>query len=141
MDRKKFIKNSCMACAALASGGVLLSMLQSCSSISRISSSQTKSRFQFPLSSFGTGQMLIVQRNDAEFDALVVKQNDYQYITLDMMCTHQSQPLTANTTGLYCPSHGSRFGLDGKVLSEPATQSLKQYKTELQDQAIIIYFK
>jgi cytochrome b6-f complex iron-sulfur subunit len=55
-----------------------------------------------------------------------------------MKCTHQDNPLTVNSTGLYCTAHGSTFDLQGNVTKEPALHALKKYKTELNESSIVI---
>ncbi len=74
-----------------------------------------------------------------EFDILLVKKSDGTYNALYMQCTHQSQPLTASKTGLFCSSHGSGFDLDGNVTIEPATRPLRKFKTEAGSDAVKIY--
>ena len=139
MQRRDFIKNTCAGCAGLIGAGALLSVLNSCSPLPTLQSSQ-KEIISVPASSFIEGKdLLIVKNSNLEFNILLVKKKDNTYNALYMQCTHQTQPLSASKTGLFCPSHGSAFDLDGNVTVEPATRALKKFKTEIQDQNINIY--
>jgi Rieske Fe-S protein len=140
VHRRKFITDSCFACAAMAGGGMLLTLLESCNGLPRISASKTKSDFSFPLSAFADKQMLIIQRNDTEFDAVVIKKADNTFITLELKCSHQDQPLTATAGGLHCTSHGSKFSLEGEVLNAPATEPLRKFPTECVNDNVIVKF-
>lgn len=93
-----------------------------------------------PYASFKPEQnLLIIKNSNLEFDILLVKKKDNTYNALYMQCTHQSQPLSASKTGLFCSSHGSGFDLEGNVTIEPATQPLRKFKTETENEIIKIY--
>jgi Rieske Fe-S protein len=55
-----------------------------------------------------------------------------------LKCTHYDNPVFVNNKEVFCPSHGSKFDYTGKVLTEPATQSLKSFKVKLDNQTIKI---
>jgi Rieske Fe-S protein len=48
-----------------------------------------------------------------------------------MQCSHQNQPLTFSSGQIYCPSHGSTFSIEGKVVKAPATADLKTFTTRI----------
>jgi len=75
------------------------------------------------------------------YDILLVKKSTEEYLAIYMKCSHQENPVTATTTGLFCSSHGSRFDLDGNVTKEPATAPLKKFKTAIIDNQIVIDLK
>ena len=64
-----------------------------------------------------------------------------QVFAFDDECTHEKYPLSHGMIEekngnpvLECIYHGSKFNLkDGRVLSLPATQPLKTYKTEIKN--------
>lgn len=139
MQRRDFIRTTCVSCAGLIGAGSLVSLLNSCAPLPSLQSSQ-KEVISVPENSFVEGKdLLLVKNSNLEFDILLVKKKDNTYNALYMQCTHQSQPLTANKSGLFCSSHGSAFDLEGNVSVEPATQPLRKFRTELKEQNINIY--
>lgn len=140
MQRRKFIKDTCFSCAALTAGIASLQLLSSCNGPQRFIIKNSGKSYQLSRSAFAENNLVILQRNDAEFDALVVKQDEEHFVAIEMKCSHQNQPLTANQGGLYCSSHGSRFDLNGEVLNEPAILPLKKFKTEIYSEYMTVLF-
>lgn len=140
MKRREFVQKSCLACGAWITSTLAWSSLTSCNSLPKIVAKKTTGRYILPLTSFVESPILIIQREDAEFDALVVKTSLDQYHTLEMKCSHQNQPLTATLQGLHCASHGSRFSLEGMVEVEPATRPIARFKTNLVEEHLEIDF-
>lgn len=98
----------------------------------------TKGLIKVPFSAFTEKNNAVIVRNSQlEFDILLVKSGN-TFNALQMKCSHQDNPLTANASGLFCSAHGSTFDLQGNVTKEPALQPLKKYKTELTESTIII---
>lgn len=133
-SRRSFIKQSCTICL----GGFALGWLSACAAIPVIKTENTKGLVTVPLSSFTEkNNSVIVRNSQLEFDILVVKSGS-SYQALQMKCTHQDNPLTASSSGLFCSAHGSTFDLRGNVTKEPALVPLKKYSTELNESTIII---
>ncbi len=129
-----------MSCAGILGSSALLSLLNSCAPLPVLKTSSKENRVLVPESSFVENQnVLIVKNSNLEFDILLIRKKDNTYNALYMQCTHQNQPLSATKTGLFCSAHGSAFNLEGEVTVEPATQPLKKFKTQLEDNNIIIY--
>ena len=121
-------------------GSALLSMLNSCSPLPVLKTSSKESTLSIPEASFAENQNLLIIKNaNYEFDILLVKKKDNTYNALYMQCTHESQPLSATKSGLFCSSHGSAFSLDGEVTTQPATRPLKKFKTQTENNQIIIH--
>ena len=128
-----------MACASIVSAGSLMTLLNSCAPLPVLKTS-SKENILVPETSFQEGQnLLVIKNSEMEFDILLVKKKDNTYNALYMQCSHQSQPLSANKTGLFCSAHGSSFDLEGKVIAEPATVPLHKFRTEIKDNNIKIY--
>ena len=70
---------------------------------------------------------MIARAPELSYDVLVIKLPDGGARALYLRCTHEDQPLTATASGLHCPSHGSRFALDGSVEEGPATTPLTTF--------------
>lgn len=140
MLRRDFIRTSCTGCASILGAGVLMSLLNACAPLPALSTTAVDKTITVPVSSFKEGQnLLLVKNQGTEFDILLVKKKDNTYNALYMQCTHQSQPLSASKSGLFCPSHGSAFDLEGNVTMQPATQALRKFKTETNTNSIIIF--
>jgi len=140
MLRREFIKTTCLGCAGVLGGTALLSMLNSCSPLPVLKTSSKDNTLSVPESSFVADQnVLIIKNSNFEFDILLVKKKDNTYNALYMQCTHESQPLSATKSGLFCSSHGSAFNLEGEVTVQPATKALKKFRTQTENNNIIIY--
>ncbi len=140
MLRREFIKTSCLGCAGIVGGSALLSLLNSCSPLPVLNTSSKEHVLYVPETSFAENQhLLIIKNSNYEFDILLVKKTDNTYNALYMQCTHESQPLSATKSGLFCSSHGSAFNLDGEVTVQPATRPLKKFRTQTENNQIIIH--
>lgn len=140
MLRREFIKTTCLGCAGIVGGSALLSMLNSCSPLPVLKTSSKEKTLSVPETSFAENQyLLIIKNSNYEFDILLVKNKDNTYHALYMQCTHESQPLSATRSGLFCSSHGSAFNLDGEVTVQPATRALKKFRTQIENNQIIIH--
>jgi nitrite reductase/ring-hydroxylating ferredoxin subunit len=140
MQRRDFIKTTCLGCAGILGGSALLSMLNSCSPLPVLKTSSKDNVLSVPESSFVENQnVLIIKNTNFEFDILLVKKKDNTYNALYMQCTHENQPLSATKSGLFCSSHGSAFNLEGEVTVQPATKALKKFRTQTENNNVIIY--
>jgi cytochrome b6-f complex iron-sulfur subunit len=142
IDRRQFIKNSCAACIGTAASGLLFSSLTSCAPAFPVHKATfANGIIEVPTSSFAISNLVIVRDLQMDFDILLVKKSAEEYNALYMKCSHQSNPLTATNSGLFCSAHGSSFDLDGNVRTEPATSPLQKFKTELNNDIVTINFK
>ncbi|MDQ4141532.1 MAG: Rieske (2Fe-2S) protein [Bacteroidota bacterium] len=74
-------------------------------------------------------------------EVIVARTTTGNFVAVSSVCTHQGGQITfpAPSTEFFCPVHGSKFGLDGKVINGPATTALKQYKTTLTGTNLRVY--
>lgn len=122
MDRRSFLRTSCLGCAGALAVSAL--PLQGCSSLPIVKGVPGEDVLRIPLTSFAKSGLVIARDQRLPFDLLVEKGPAGAYRALYLRCTHRDQPLTATAGGLYCPSHGSRFALDGSVQTGPADKPL-----------------
>ena len=124
MQRRDFLRTTCMACTGSALG---ILALAGCGTLPLVKATQENNTLVFPASDFGESAQVIVRHPKLTFDLLVMKHTDGSLSAVYMRCTHEDQPLTATAKGLHCSSHGSRFALDGAVVTGPATKPLLSF--------------
>jgi len=128
-----------MACASVALGSTLISLLSGCSPLPVYKTSAVNKIIEVDLINFKPDQnKLIVKCKGLDFDLLLVKKTDGTFSAIYMMCTHERQPLGTTSKGLFCSSHGSTFDLDGQVTQQPATKPLIKYVASIKNQKITI---
>jgi len=85
------------------------------------------------------GQMTSV---DVEGETLLLCRIESRYYALRDRCTHAEQALSEGRLRgptVYCPLHGARFDVrTGKVLSPPATEAVKSYVVEEDEEGLYI---
>lgn len=140
MDRKKFIKTGCSLCVGSMAGFSALSLLESCATGKIVKTEAVNNRLFVDKSSFSQGQsFVIVRASQLNYDVLLNQVEESKYTAVLLQCTHYDNPVYANNKEIFCPSHGSKFDFSGKVLKEPATVSLKSYRTEINNNQITIF--
>lgn len=140
MERRAFIKSGCGYCAAIASVGVIGSLLESCAPSELIYKAESAGEtIVVPVEKLTGKNYLIIRSPKLEYDILLVKDSENAFHALAMQCTHRQQPLVVTSTGLICNEHGSRFDMEGKVTQDPATRPLARYKTEMNQNNVLIY--
>ncbi len=136
--RKDFFKATGKASCALVLMGGVSSLVQSCSSIKVYPTKANNGKIMLPLTEFAQSSVSIVRVEGLQYDIMVSRKSDETFSAVLMRCSHQDWNLTANAKGLYCGLHGSAFDTDGNVKTGPATEPLKKFKIEQQDQYLII---
>ena len=142
MQRRKFVKSSCTVCL-LAATGYMLPNLLSCSpaAFKPLEADVVNNTISFPLSSFNTSGLQIIQPKGWEYNIAVQKKDDGSYETLLLQCTHQDNQLTSTGNGYTCSLHGSQFDKDGNVTHGPASEPLHKYITTVNNGEITINVK
>ena len=71
---------------------------------------------------------------------LFIRDSETSVRALDSVCTHKKCTVAFNpeTHKIECPCHGSKFSLDGEVLSGPAKKPLQSYPAGLSKDRIIV---
>jgi len=133
MDRRNFIKSSCGACAAIATGFIPAVILEACKTpLGVVKTSSQNNIVKITLSEFGQSNYKLVRVSNYDYDLAVEKKADGSFETIVLMCTHAGQPLTKTGDSYYCTMHGSTFDHDGHVTKGPAEKDLLKlnYKTD-----------
>lgn len=133
MDRRKFLRQSCGACAAISIGMVLGVSLESCGStgLSVLKATSSGGKVKVPLDQFAQGNFKLLRVSNYSFDIGVQKKEDGSFEALVLMCTHARHPLTKAGNGYYCTLHGSKFSGTGKVEKGPASQPMVRLNTQV----------
>jgi len=146
MERRDFIRTGCLACL---SGGLLLSLLDSCTPEKILSATISGSDLLLPLSSFevlrkGEKQFkkyVVVQHESLQFPICIYRLNEVNYTALYMQCSHQGAELQVFGDKLQCPAHGSEFSNTGAATNPPATQPLRSFPITIDSQVLKISLK
>ena len=75
----------------------------------------------------------------------IIAKSGANYIALESLCTHQSNPMTFDTGGNIFPcslqnaAHGSAFDINGVRLRGPATRNLVKYNTTLTGNSLRVF--
>lgn len=135
MDRRDFIVTSSQAgvgicLAALLGEGCATAAKYAEITVEKNKISLRKSEFQYTKK----GQVhertfLLIKPEKAVFPICLYKKAD-EYIACLMRCTHQDCEVELQGTRYICPCHGSEFSNEGAVLTGPAEEPLRTFKTE-----------
>jgi len=61
------------------------------------------------------------------------------FTALTATCTHEACTITGFDSSAYvCPCHGSRFNTSGRVLTGPASSSLRTFTTQFSNNVLTI---
>lgn len=132
MDRKDFIKKSCVACLGIALGGTVL---QSCTGTRYVKGSLNENGLLIPTREFedsknGPRQYVVVRHDDLQFPICVYR-TENGYTALLMQCSHQGAELQVSGDQLTCPAHGSSFDKTGKPTEAPAKEPLRVFPVSI----------
>jgi nitrite reductase/ring-hydroxylating ferredoxin subunit len=127
MNRRKFIEQSCFACAATLAGVSVISLESCASSKNVLLATYEDGSLVIPLDAFKEQNTQVVKANNYSDEVFVVKENN-AYKAFKMKCTHKGAGLKVDGNELKCPLHGSRFDItEGKVLNGPAKTNLQSF--------------
>ena len=143
MNRREFVKRSCILCV---SGGILPIMLSGCQTTHYVNGTVESNGIAVLKSEFTyikkekslTRQFIIVQNDKLEFPIYVYRFSENEYSAIWMKCSHQGAELQASGDHLQCPSHGSEFNNKGIVSNGPAERNLRSFPVSSFDDKIII---
>lgn len=133
MQRRTFIKQSCLACVALPLVG---SLIESCTTKRYVTGSIHDGALVIPLHAFEIKQKgkiefrnyVVAEHPSLQFPICVFRKSKDEYTALWMRCPHQGAELQVFGDKLQCPAHGSEFNKEGHVQSAPATDNLRTFK-------------
>lgn len=143
MDRRKFIKDGCLACMGIAVGA---SVFASCKSMRQISGDLTNDGIKVSLDDFIKSKgstpkyhaYIVVRNDELQYPIYIYRFGEQEYTALYMRCTHQGAELQAAGDRLTCPAHGSEFDNRGIVQQGPADEALRSFPTSIVSNELFI---
>lgn len=143
MNRRTFLKDSCLACLGIATAGTFLA---SCKTMKHSSGELTNDGLLVPLKDFLAGKegqqqhhSYLVIRNEAlQYPICVYRFTEQEYTALYMRCSHQGAELQAAGDRLHCPAHGSEFDNKGMVQQGPADEPLRSFPVRINGDQLFI---
>ena len=146
MNRKAFLKMTCLACAGTA---VMPSLMQGCRSVKVSASRIVGSDLMISADEFlkdpnvpGSYRKYVVIHNEQlKFPVCIYRFDDDTYSAIWMQCSHQGTELQVFGDKLQCPAHGSEFNNYGEVENPPAFKSLRTFKVTREKNTIYISLK
>lgn len=142
MQRKKFIRTCGLACLGATSIGALL---QSCIPTKNITVTIEGDQLVIPKSDFtkkdGYYDYIVVNNSRLQFPIAIFRFATDEYSALLLQCTHQGNELNAYGDKLVCSAHGSEFDNKGNVTNGPATDPLRSFPIQIENNNILISLK
>jgi nitrite reductase/ring-hydroxylating ferredoxin subunit len=139
MDRKHFLKASCIACSSI---GFLASILESCAPVKYTSGNIQGNDLVMDLNAFdakkGGRSYVIIRHDDLQYPICVYRIAADNYSAVWMRCSHQGAELQAAGDQLVCPAHGSEFDKYGKATQAPATTDLRTFPVAVKNNQLFI---
>lgn len=137
-SRRSFIKKTGVTALGACCGMAASSVLQGCSLVKEVPVKVVGRTVKLPLEKFIENTELIAYNDRLPAPIFIKKVEENKYEAFLMLCTHKVCELKASNTTLVCPCHGSEFSKKGKVLEGPAEVDLKEYKTKVEEDYLII---
>ncbi|MDX2172799.1 MAG: Rieske (2Fe-2S) protein [Bacteroidota bacterium] len=144
MERRDFIKSTCLTCAGSIGAAWLL---QACTTQKYITNVTTKeNKLVIKKSEFTVikkektiqQKFILIKPETMQFPIALYKLNDNEYKALYLQCTHQGCELSPHETMMVCPCHGAEFNSKGEVTTGPAETNLKSFFTSTDNENIYI---
>lgn len=131
------------------SGGLMVSLLESCSTTKVVTAAIEGSDMIVPLADFIAKKddqtsykpYLVVQPEKLKYPICVFRLDENQYEALLMKCTHQGTELQVFGDRFQCPAHGSEFNNRGEVKQGPAATALRKFPVTVTNNQLKISLK
>ncbi len=142
MNRKQFIKTCGIACLGTST---MSALLQSCVPTQSIMAPISGGNLVIAQSSFLKNEAflkyLVVRNENLQYPIYVFRFSETNYSALYLRCSHQGNELNAYGDKLVCSAHGSEFSNTGQATSGPATEPLRSFPVQFDNQNILISLK
>jgi cytochrome b6-f complex iron-sulfur subunit len=147
--RREFLQSTFVSVGTISLAGALASYMESCARSSPTgpdNSGQQPASITLDLSQpanqalLNVGGTLALAANAVDsLGILLVRASSAEASAFSRKCTHQGCTIGAFNNGTStCPCHGSKFNTSGGVVNGPATVSLRQYTTQLDNTILTV---
>jgi Rieske Fe-S protein len=150
VTRRDFCLKACQVTSIAAAGGILGSILQSCSqpnnpadtpSLPTINGTVTNGTIAISTASgspiAGVGSAALVQYSSGSI--LIAHTAAATFVAVSAICTHQGCLISGYSGGTYtCPCHGAQYNTSGQVTRGPAPAALHTYPTTVASDQVLI---
>jgi Rieske Fe-S protein len=147
MNRRDFVRRSCVACLGATALGPLLA-LEGCAptlfATGRLNNNGVMLDLkEFVLPSRGREQQtfrsyVVVRHDDLAYPIGVFRQGPAEFTALWLQCSHLGAELQVSGEALQCPAHGSEFSNRGAVTNGPADVPLRTFPVTVDNQELFI---
>ncbi len=136
MDRKEFLSLLGMGAGAITIGACL----NACSKTPVVAAPPTVN-FNLDLTQPANSALTTLGGYMYANGVIIAKTNQGAYIAVAEICTHQGSTIIYQSSidDFFCPSHGSTYAPNGKVVQGPSVTNLKQYTTQLNGNLLHIW--
>ena len=146
MQRRGFIKNTCLTCIG---GGLAASIASGCKSVHYVNSLVETNRLTLKKSEFTYLRKeqiryrtwVILKSPGIPFPIGVFRADEDHFYASYLECTHQHCEVEPEGKFLKCPCHGSEFDSQGKLQQGPAEADLKSFAVETDSDNLYILLK
>lgn len=146
MERRDFIKNTCIACLG---AGMASFLSAGCKGAHYVSSQLSEGSLVLPKAEFAYLQKkvlryrswVIVKNPQLPFPIGVFRTDASHFYASYLQCTHQGCEVQPEGHYLQCPCHGSEFDSQGKLRQGPAEADLKTFAVRSDSENIYILLK
>ena len=144
MERRDFIRTSCLACLG---GSGFMTALTGCSSAyyaKQVDYKQNnlvikKSEFiEIKKDKKLTRNVVVAKYEKLGFPIAIFRLDENQYSAVYLECTHQGNEVQPQGDYLVCEGHGSEFDNKGKVTQGPAEKALRTFGVKTDEENIYI---
>jgi cytochrome b6-f complex iron-sulfur subunit len=147
--RREFLKTALSSVGTITVAGALASYVESCAKSSPTgpdNTGQQPASITLDLSQtanqvlLNVGGTLALGANAVDSQGILLfRASSTEVRAYSRRCTHQGCTINAFINGTSsCPCHGSKFNTSGAVVNGPATTSLKQYTTQLDNTTLTV---
>ena len=147
MNRRDFVRRSCVACLGATALGPLLA-LESCTPTLFVTGRLLDDGLlldvkEFALPGGSRAQpafraYVVVRHDDLAYPIGVFRHGPAEFTALWLQCSHLGAEVQINGEGLQCPAHGSEFSNRGAVTSGPADVPLRTFSVTVDKQQLFI---
>jgi cytochrome b6-f complex iron-sulfur subunit len=144
MNRRDFIRRSCITCAGMTGMAVLLEACTTGKYVNDFTQTGTKITVKKTVFTVVKKEKTIEQKfvllkpESLQFPIALYKISATEYKAVLLQCTHQGCEVSPYETTIVCPCHGAEFNTKGEVKQGPAETNLKTFPLTHDDETIYI---